>query len=162
MKWSAPTFVATALLVLAAPAQAIDLDTNAVVNIVEGIEIVEDQQLNFGTLALNSGTLSISSAGVVSDPNNLTADGTSQREALFTVTSVTGSVLDVTLVPGTPPTGLLLQAMQFDFDGTTVNPHTMAGPSATLAVGAEIVIDRTSANTGNGQTLPYTVTVAFN
>lgn len=153
--------IGAALGVFAGPAAAVDLTTNGLVTIVEGITMTETQQLNFGTVVLNSGVLSISTAGVVTDASNLTADGTSQAEGQFTIDSPSGVTIAVTLSPGATPAGLTLGSMNFDMNGTTTNPYTTVAASTPLLVGASLTVDRASASVGASQQLPYTVSVTF-
>lgn len=156
--------VGMALLSATTPAEAIDFPANALVSIVEGITISENVPMNFGTLALNNGDVIISPASVVTDLNNLTADATAQTNAEFTVTSVVGAQVNITMAPGAgAPAGLSLSAFSFDIGGgTTTNPYTIGAPSETLLVGATLTVDPGTASTGASQSIPYTLTVAFN
>ena len=76
---------------LAFPAGAVDLDTLALVDIVEGITITETTALNFGDVALNDGTITIGTTGSVTDPNFLSFDATNASQGIFTVTAIAGS-----------------------------------------------------------------------
>ena len=151
-------------LTVASPAAAVDFSANAIVSIVNGITVAEDISLNFGTLALNNGDVTISAASVVTDANNLTADGTAQTSGEFTVTSIVGAQVNVTMsADAGAPAGLSLSAFTFDIGGgTTTNPYTVAVGTETLLVGATLTVDPGAASTGANQTIPYTVTVAFN
>ena len=56
------SILAAVLLALAGSAGAVDLSTNAQVDIIEGITITQTQALNFGVLVLNNGTVPVKHA----------------------------------------------------------------------------------------------------
>ena len=162
MKRAIRVFALTIVSALfAGNASAVDLTTTATVDIVEGITISQTTPLNFGTLVLNNGDVVIAADGTPTDTSSLTQDGTSQAQATFDVTSISGVDLDVTLTPGAGAAGLTLSAMSWDVGGTSASPFTSGGTDV-LNVGGTLTVDRSAAAVGAAQTVPYTVTVAFN
>jgi hypothetical protein len=162
MKRAIRVFALTIVSALfAGNASAVDLATTATVNIVEGITISETQGLNFGTLVLNNGDVVIAADGTVTDASLLTQDGTSQSQATFDVTSISGVDLDVTLTPGPAASGLTLSAMSWAVGAVSTSPFTSGGTDV-LNVGGTLTVDRSAASVGAGQTVDYTVSVTFN
>jgi hypothetical protein len=162
MKRAIRVFALTIVSALfAGNASAVDLATTATVNIVEGITISETQGLNFGTLVLNNGDVVIAADGTVTDGSLLTQDGTSQSQATFDVTSISGVDLDVTLTPGPAAGGLTLSAMSWAVGAVSTSPFTSGGTDV-LNVGGTLTVDRSAASVGAGQTVDYTVSVTFN
>lgn len=152
-----------AMTAFASTASAVDFAANAVVTIVEGITISENTQMNFGTLALNTGDVVLATDGTTTDATNLISDATGIAAASFDVTSVTDAVLNVTITPDAVANGLVLSAPTFDWGGgtATANPVTSTGTDI-LLVGATLSVDKAAASTGAAQTVGYTVSVTFN
>ena len=164
MKRAIRVFALTlAMTAFASTASAVDFATNAVVTIVEGITISENTQMNFGTLALNSGDVVLATDNSTTDATNLISDNTGIAAASFDVVSVTDAVLNVTITPDAIANGLVLSAPTFDWGGgtSTANPVTSTGTDV-LLVGATLTVDKATAATGAAQTVGYTVSVTFN
>lgn len=153
-------------------AGAVDLSTNAIVELVQGITITEDTPLNFGTLAINNGTVTISTATVsgppAADPNSLTVDGTNQTRGEFTIDSVNGASVAIDITVGAAANGLTLTGttIEIDASGEVAPPlagHSLGAAITTLYVGGTLDVEADNATiaVGAGQMIPYTVTVAF-
>ena len=164
------SILAAVLMALAGSAGAVDLVTNAQVDIVEGIAIAQTQALNFGVLVLNNGNVVVSSQdGTATDADNLIFDATDIAQAVFDVTSVNGADITATCTAGTQPSGITLDTFMADWDdagaeGAVPQTHTVGATGvAVLEVGATISIDRTQAAVTGGTpvSLPYTVSVTF-
>ncbi len=162
--------VIPALVCLAAgPAGAVDLDTNAIVGIVEGINITEDTALNFGDVALNDGTLTLATDGTTLDPAFILFDATNTTQGVFTVTAVAGGSYDIGLAENVPIVGLTLDNFHLNIDAGVDEAGadnfvgvTLANPTSTLNVGADLTVDSATALLGAGQTIGYRVSVIFN
>jgi Domain of unknown function (DUF4402) len=154
---------------LAAPAAAADLDTLALVDIVEGITITEVTALNFGDVALNNGTITIGTAGTVTDPNFLSFDATNVSQGVFTVNAIAGSAYDINVIENVPAVGLTLDNFRINIDGgadeagvNTFVGVTLANQASTLNLGADLTVDSATASLGDGQTIGYRISVNFN
>ena len=154
---------------LAAPAGAADLDTLALVDIVEGITITETTALNFGDVALNNGTITIGTAGTVTDPNFLSFDATAASQGIFTVTAIAGSAYDIDLIENVPAVGLTLNNFHINVDGGADEAGAdnfvaviLANQSSTLNIGADLTVDAATASLGDNQTIGYRISVNFN
>jgi len=163
----ARTLAAGAVLVsalAASPARAVTINTEALVTIVEGIEVFERNSMNFGTLALNDGNVTVASDGtVVSDANHLVFDDSNLRNATFEVDSVLNATLQIAIA-GSSNNGLILDQFVVDFGtGETSVPmtHTLTSKPATMLVGANLRIDTLDAAQGPDQVIPYSVSVTF-
>ena len=135
------------LLTLATAAGAVDLATNALVEIVEGVAIAQTTALNFGVLARNNGTVTVAAAdGAVTDAQNLVVDATSISQGVFMINSQAGADLAVNCTVGAMPAGI-----------------TLAADDENLEVGATITVDRTTValTGGTPANLPYTVSVTY-
>ena len=156
-------------LVVALPASAVDLVTNGVVDIIEGVTLGQTTSLNFGVLVLNNGTVTISAVdGSYVDGSSLVYDATNISQGVFTVDSNTGVDITVTCTAGAQPAGLLLGTFTADWadagaEAPVPVPRTMAANSEVLEIGASLAVDRTVAvpTGGTPATLPYTVSVTF-
>ncbi len=156
-------------LFLALPAVAIDLPTNASVELIEGITLTQTTGLDFGVLVLNDGTVVISAVdGTYTDASHLVADATSISQGVFSVTSVAGVDVTVDCTAGAPPAGLLLGSFTVDWadagaEGPVPHLRTMAADTEVLEIGASLTVDRTTATPSGGTPvqLPYTVAVTF-
>jgi hypothetical protein len=163
------SILAAVLLALAGSAGAVDLSTNAQVDIIEGITIAQTQALNFGVLVLNNGTVVVSAEdGSTTDASFLISDATNIAQGVFDVTSTVGSGLSVTCTAGTQPSGITLDTFTADWvdagaEGAVPQTRTLAAATEQLEIGASITIDRTqaTATSGTPANLPYTVSVTF-
>jgi len=155
-----------AFLALTGSAFAVDLSTNALVTIVEGLAIAETTALNFGQLALNNGTVVVAAAdGATTDAANLIVDNTNVTQGVFAVTGLTAWDVQVDCTAGTMPAGLTLSTFTADWAdagaaGAVPHTRTMAADSENVEIGASLAVDRTTASTG-AATLPFTVSVTF-
>ena len=154
---------------MALPAGAADLDTLALLDIVEGITITETTALNFGDVALNNGTLTVGTDGTTTDPNFLSFDPTNVSQGIFTIAAISGSAYDISLLENVPVAGLTLDNFRINIDGAadeaganTFVAVVLSNASSTLNVGADLAIDSATASLGDGQTIGYRVTVNFN
>jgi len=156
-------------LAIALPASAIDLATNAVVDIIQGIALTQNTGLNFGVLVLNNGTVIVAAAdGSYTDNSHLVSDATNISQGIFNVASVAGVDVTVNCTAGAPPPGLLLGSFTADWadqgaEGAVPQPRTLAADSEVLEIGASLAIDRTVATPTGGTPaqIPYTVSVTF-
>ena len=154
---------------LAGAAGATDLDTFALVDIVEGITLTETTAMNFGDVALNDGTLTINTDGTVTDPGFLSYDGALASQGIFNVLAIAGSAYDISLLENVPVVGLVLDNFRINIDGgadeagsDTFVGVTLANASSTLNVGADLTVDSATAVLGDNQAIGYRVTVNFN
>ena len=156
-------------LVVAQPAGAIDLATNALVDIIAGITVTQTTTLNFGVLVLNNGTVVVSAVdGSYVDGSSIVADATNISQGVFTVDSTAGVDITVNCSAGSLPAGLILGAFTADWadagaEAPVPAPHTTATVSEVLEIGASLAVDRTTAapTGGTPASLPYTVSVTF-
>lgn len=158
------------LLILAAPAASIDLETHALVMIVTGIEVTEIARLNFGVLALSNGAIVVSATdGSYTDANGIVYDGTDIREGEFGVQSIAGATVDLqcTVVEATLPDGLTLSDFTAEWAGSGIeNPvpqdRLMAVHTEILKIGARLAVNRDLASITAGPIeLPYTISVSL-
>ncbi|MBD3222964.1 DUF4402 domain-containing protein [bacterium] len=160
------SIMAVAFLALTGSAFAVDLSTNALVTIVEGLSVTESTALNFGELALNSGTVIVAAEdGSTTDASSLITDAASVSQGVFAVVGLTGWDIQVDCTAGAMPAGLTLSAFTADWadaaaEGAVPQTRTMAADSENVEIGASLAVDRTTATTGAAQ-LPYTVSVTF-
>ncbi len=162
----------TTLLIIplaAIPAGALDLDTNAFVDIVEGITIGETLAMTFGDVALNDGTITINTDGSVSDPNLISFDATGASQGAFSITSIAGGAYDIVVLETIPVAGLLLDNFQISIDGAgdeagsdTFVGVTLTNAVSTLDVGGDLTVDSALAVVGDNQSIGYRVQVNFN
>ena len=163
------SILAAVLMAIAGSAGAVELITNAQVDIIEGITIAQTGALNFGVLVLNNGTVVVSAEdGSTTDASNLISDGTNIAQGVFDVTSTSGSDISVTCTSGTQPAGIVLDAFTADWVGADTEAavpvsRTLAAATEEVEIGASITIDRTTAEATSGTpvNLPYTVSVTF-
>jgi|GEM_PF-2946732 len=161
-----PAVLATALL--AVPAGAVDLDTVALVSIVDGINIVETAPMNFGEVALNDGTVTIGSDGVLTDPSFLSFDATSVSQAIFTVTAIAGATYSISLAENIPVPGLTLNNFHINIDGGVEESGAdnfvglvLSNQSSTLNVGGDLTVDSATASLGPNQAIGYRLSIIF-
>ena len=154
---------------LAFPAAAADLDTSALLDLVEGITITETTALNFGDVAMNNGILTVSTAGTVTDPDFLSFDPTNVSQGIFDIGAIAGSSYDISILETIPVVGLILDNFQMNIDGGADEAGadnfigvTLVAQSSTLNLGADLTVDSAQASLGDNQTIGYRVTVNFN
>lgn len=159
------SILAMALVTLCSSAFAVDLSTNALVEIVDGIAITEVTPLNFGRLALADGTATIAATdGALTETANITVNGSNAEQGVFDVTSINGADVTASAVAGAIPAGLTLDNFTFSWDGgAAAAGFTMNATNVLLEVGADLTIDAANAAVTGGQAnLPYTLSVVFN
>lgn len=160
------SIMAVAFLALTSSAFAVDLSTNALVEIVEGLSVAESTALNFGQLALNNGAVTIAAEdAAVTDAANLVVDATNLTQGVFAVTGLTAWDVQVDCTAGTMPAGLTLATFTADWadagaEAAVPATRTMAADSENVEIGATLTVDRTTATTG-AASMPYTVSVTF-
>ncbi len=156
-------------LAFAQPVGAIDLVTNGLVDIIDGLTVTQTSTLNFGVLVLNSGTVTISAVdGSYVDGSSLVYDNTNISQGVFNVDSNVGVDVTVTCSAGTMPAGVLLGSFTADWadlgaEAPVPVPRTTAAITEVLEIGASLAVDRTVAvpTGGTPASLPYTVSVTF-
>lgn len=154
---------------LAFPAAATDLDSFALVDIVEGITIIETTALNFGDVALNTGTITVTTAGTITDPDFLSFDATNVSQGVFTLSVIAGNAYDIDLVENLPVPGLTLDNFRINIDGganvagsDNFTAVTLSNQLSTMNVGADLTVDAASASLGDNQSIGYRISVNFN
>ncbi len=155
-----------AIVCIASTASAVDLASHALVDIVEGIVLTETAGMDFGTLSKNDGTVVIAPDGSYTDAASLMFDPTGVAAGGFTVQSVAGADVTVSVVAGAMPAGLDLNTFTLDVaggttTGTSPQSHTMAADTDVLLVGASLDVTGATATVGDDTSLPFTVTVVF-
>jgi hypothetical protein len=160
-------FMITGLLAM--PAAAVDLDTVAWVNVVEGITITEVTPMNFGDVALNTGTITLNTDGTLTDPDFLSFDAASVSQGIFTLSVIAGSSYDINIVENVQVVGLTLDNFQINIDGAAniAGANNFLGvnlPNAisTLNLGGDLTVDAATASLGDNQSIGYRVSVDFN
>jgi len=150
-------------------AQALDLDTSAFVDIVDGITITEVSALHFGDVALNDGTISIGTSGAVSDPDLLSFDATGSSQGVFSITAIAGASYDISLTETIPVVGLTLDNFKLSVDGAadeagagTFAGLTLANAITGLEMGADLTVDAAAASVGDNQAIGYRLQINFN
>ncbi len=153
----------------AVSAWAVDLDTFAYVDIVDGVTITETTALNFGDVALNDGTISVDTGGLINDPDLLSYDASSASQGVFSITCIAGSAYDVTITETIPVVGLILDNFQIRIDGAadeaganTFVGITLSNAVSALEIGADLTVDAAAASIGDNQTIGYRLQVNFN
>lgn len=151
------------------PAGATDLDTIALLDIVEGITVIETTALNFGDVALNNGTMTVSTTGAVTDPDFLSFNAADVSQGIFTISAIAGSAYDITIIETAPVVGVILDNFTINVDGAAdeAGANTFVGvilsaATSTLNLGGDITIDSLAASLGANQSIGYRVSVNFN
>jgi hypothetical protein len=162
----------TALMLVglvAFPAVAADLDSFAYVTIVDGITIVETTALDFGEIALADGTITVTTAGAVLDPDFLSFSSVTASQGIFELTVVPGGSYDISLLENVPAAGLTLNNFQINIDGGADEVGsdnflgvTLPNQISDLNVGADLTVDALNASLGANQTIGYRISVNFN
>jgi len=157
------SILAAVLLALAGTVQAAELTTSAIVDVVDGVEITETLQMNFGVLANSAGAVIIDPEdNSFTDADFIVWDDTDLTRSEFTVESVVGVEVTAAVTFGTMPTGLVLSAATFYWNGTTpvsTANYTMEDRTVPLWVGATLTLDGT-ASIADAVEMPYTIEVA--
>jgi hypothetical protein len=155
-------------LILTGPAIAVDLPTNALVEIVEGIDVQQTTAMNFGVLARSDGTVTVSAIdGSYTDASFIVYDATAISQGLFTVESIAGATLDLNCTPGVIPAGLSLLAFTVEWAESGVeNPvpstHVLTIRNEVMKLGASLTVISADMGAPLGAVeLPYTVAVTF-
>ena len=163
------SILAVALVTLVGSASAVDFNAQAQVEIVEGIDITETAQLNFGILANRDGSVVVDTDGAYTDANSMMYDNSSVTPANFSVQSSEGANITASASdPGGGPTGLTISAWTFQWDNTTAGAgHNIAvgATTAILEVGATMAFDSAAAGAnvvgGGVQNVPWDLSVVF-
>ncbi len=163
--WNATIALVAAV---ALPSAAVELTTDALVTIVEGIELQQDTALDFGILARNNGTVTVSAIdGSYSDPGALVYDDAAISHGAFTVESVAGATVALTCTPGAMPAGLDLHSFTVQWAASgSEDPvpatHVLTVPTEAMTLGAQLTVDAAAMPTPLGAVaLPYTIAVTF-
>lgn len=160
-RWSPAVALAALLTTLPFSAKAADLETFALVDIISNIAIDQDVALDFGGLILNTGSVTVSTTGLVTaDTNNLVA-ATTQSAGAFTISSIVGAQIEISISTPVSANGLTLSNFQWDIHGDTTSPVDVIQTAEVMTLGATLTVDGTTAVVGNNQQIPYTVTVQF-
>lgn len=136
-----------ALLLVSLSSFAVDtaVTGHARITIVDGITVVETQQLNFGSIDASAvaGTVVVNYDGIRSSTGGVTEIGTGFSSGSFTVTGTPGTVLNY-VVQTTPITLLGVNTGQpitiSNFTVSNASGTTNAGGTAILKVGATATV----------------------
>lgn len=149
-------------------ANAFDLATTAVVEVVEGITVVESTAMDFGAVALYSGDLVLSTnpATAMTDASFISYDPTGYTPGIFAVTSIAGASLNASFVDGDPADGLDVGTFTISLDaGLTdealITAITQIAATDTWNVGCTLTVDALEAALGVAA-VGYTMTVVLN
>lgn len=139
---------------------AADGTGNASATIQTAISIVENTSMDFGTTAVDasSGTVTISSAGVVSGPAAYSFSG-SPAAGAFTASGDASTAVTISFTDGSltgPGTAMTLNNFTHDAGGT---PTTNGSGDLTFNVGGDLVVNATQ--TAGAYSGTYTVTVNY-
>jgi hypothetical protein len=156
------SILAAVLLALAGTVHAAELVTSAVVDVVDGVEITETAQMNFGVLANSTGAVVINAqTNGYTDAASLVFNDVALTRGEFTITSIDGITVTAAVTWGAMPPGLALSAPTYYWNGTTpvaTAAYTMEASTVPLWVGATLTLDG-SATLATGVSLPYTLAV---
>lgn len=151
---------------LAMHASATDLTTDALVNIIDPIQISQTTPLNFGTVAKAANdpvTVTVTPNGtggtVASGSTPAAGLGGGATEGNFLVEGIQDALYAVTL----PTVDIVSAGMTLNgFNSIATNGYQLLGPGGTdrVFVGATLTIPSTVAS--GGYTIPYTITVEYN
>ncbi len=140
-------------------ANATDFAQTGKVDVILALSVVQDTELDFGTVSANDGTITLDSADTISaDPSGISAGGTI-ASGEYTISGQSGNVVTVTLTPGSQPAGLVLSSFTADQPLGTI---TLTGGNATIKVGADLQVIAASVTTGNDKVLNFTLGVTYN
>lgn len=158
----------TGVLVLASAPQAIELPTQALVTVIEGIDVAEITPLNFGVLARSNGTVTVSAVdGSHVDASFIVYDGTAISQGVFEVQSIAGATVELTCTPGVIPDGLTLDSFTVEWaesgeERPVPDTRVLAASLEVMKLGASLTITSAAMPAPLGAvSMPYTVEVAF-
>lgn len=158
----------TAALLFAVPAAAVDLPTEALVTVVEGIDVIETAPLDFGVVARSDGTVTIAAVdGSYADPAFIVYDAASISPGEFTVDSIAGATVDLVCTAGAMPAGLDLGAFTVEWaeSGSELpvpDTHVLTARDEIMKLGASLTVTAADMPAPLGAiTLPYTISVTF-
>lgn len=139
---------------------ATDQTGNASASIQQAISIVENTQMDFGTVAVDGsgGTVTIATTGAVSGPAGYTFSG-SPAAGAFTASGDATTAVTISFTAGSltgPGTAMNLNNFAHDAGGT---PTTDGTGDLTFNVGGDLVVNATQASGAYSGT--YTVTVNY-
>jgi hypothetical protein len=163
------TLTILALVALTATgAQAFDLATTAVVEVVEGITVTETTAMDFGSVALYDGNLVLSTnpATAMTDVDFISYDPTGYTPGVFSVVSIAGASLNASFVDGDGADGLDVGTFTISLDaGLTdqalITAITQVAATDTWNVGCTLTVDSAEAVLGVAA-VGYTMTVVLN
>ncbi len=166
----ATSLLCTALFLLASVpvAYSFTLDTTAHVELIEGIAIAETAQMDFGIVAVATGTLTVSTTGVLTDLNIISFDASAVAAGEFDVSCVAGATYDITLTDNSNSVGLGLSNFAISIDGAAdeagASPWTavFANANTVLTVGADLDVDASASPAYADYNLDYRVEIVFN
>lgn len=146
----------SALASLHSTAVADSFSGNLNVMIVETITIVEDQQVNFGTLLNEAGTCNMTATGFTS--GDIFSCAGNEDVGIFTVTGSTGASIDLSVSSGT--------ANDITFNPTLPNGNALTLTGAGTSSSAQVIVAGSiivGVGATNGVTqIPYTLTANYN
>lgn len=155
-------------LAICGPVFAFDVPTTALVEIVEGIHVLETGTLNFGILARSNGAVTISAIdGSHLDPSFIVYDGSAIRQASFEVQSIENATLELVCTPGAMPGGLDLASFTVEWAESGVedpvgDPHILSASFEIMRLGATLTVTSAGMPSPLGAVeLPYTVALTF-
>jgi len=163
-------FITAVAIVLcgAQSASAVDLNTTAAIEIVEGIVIAQTTGMNFGQVADHDGALVLSTnpATAMTDASLISFDPAAKTPGIFSVTSIIGASLNASFTDIADVAGLALSAFTVSLDGGTSNEAnllaiTQIAGTDTWNVGATMTVTAATAVVGVA-TPGYTMTIVLN
>lgn len=162
-------FTILALVALTATgAQAFDLATTAVVEVVEGITVTESTAMDFGSVALYDGNLVLSTnpATAMTDADLISYDPTGYTPGIFSVTSIAGASLNASFVDGDAADGLDVGTFTISQDAgltdvVSILLITQIAATDTWNIGCTLTVDSAEAALGVAA-VGYTMTVVLN
>jgi len=159
-KLAAASVATLGFAVTGSTAFATDQTGNASAQIQTAISIVEDTQMDFGIIAVDAdaGTVTISSAGVVSGPGDYSFSG-SPAAGTFTASGDASTAVSISFTNGSltgPGTAMTLNNFTHDAGGS---PTTDGSGDLTFNVGADLVVG--ASQVAGAYTGTYTVTVNY-
>ena len=144
----------------ASTASATDFNHDGVVDIFAALDVAETAELDFGTVQLITGTVTLGTGNsITADPNTIHI-GDAVVSGVYTVTGEANQTVDVSL-SGSVANGLTLGNFSSS-PASLANLSLGAGGSTAVTIGADLTVDAGTASTGGGQLLAFTVTVTYN
>lgn len=165
------SILAAVLMAFAGSAVAVDFPFEATVDIVAGFEVAETQQLNFGVLAQEDGTVAVAAADGTFSGDNIVFDSANVAQGVFTVTAPRGADIQVACREGVAVPGLALTLFTGSWDGGAEAPAVVATPltfttpgglsTSVLEIGASITVTALTVSLGTAIAIPFIMDVAF-